>query len=54
MAEELKKAECDPTCGFMVRSHDEKEISEIVKLHAKKFHSMEVSDEELKEKIKAA
>ncbi len=47
----LKKVECDPACGFMVRSHDEQEIYRIVKEHAFKSHNMKVSDKELKEKI---
>jgi len=54
MAEELKKIECDPMCGFMVRSHDEKELVEIAKEHVKKIHKMKASDKELKERIKPA
>lgn len=38
MAEILRKIECGPTCGFMVRSHDEKELVTIAWEHAKKFH----------------
>jgi len=41
VAEGLKKIECDPKCGFVVQSHDEKEIIEIAMQHAKKFHSEE-------------
>ncbi len=51
MTGQLKKVECDPTCGFMVRSHDEQEIYRIVKDHAFKSHKMKVTDKELKEKI---
>ncbi|HVP35467.1 MAG TPA: DUF1059 domain-containing protein [Terriglobales bacterium] len=54
MAENLKQIECDPMCGFMVRSHDEKEVIEIAKDHMKKIHKMKVSDKEIKEKIKSA
>lgn len=54
MTKELKKVECDPLCGFMVRTHDEKELIEIVKAHAKKAHNMTVSDKEVKDKMKAA
>ena len=54
MAENLKKIECDPMCGFMVRSHDEKELIEIAKQHVEKVHKMEASEEELREKIKPA
>ena len=50
----LKKIECDPTCGFMVKSHDEKELIDIVTRHAKKSHNMDISEKDVKEKIKAA
>jgi predicted small metal-binding protein len=40
MTTTLKKIECDPKCGFMVTSHDEKEIIEIATQHAKKFHNL--------------
>ena len=36
--EKLKQISCDPMCGFKVRSHDEKEVVELTKLHAKKVH----------------
>jgi predicted small metal-binding protein len=52
--EQLKQLECPPECGFMVRSHDEKEIMEIVKQHAKKIHKMTMKDKEIKEMIKSA
>jgi predicted small metal-binding protein len=55
MAKELKKIECDPACGFMVRSHDEKELIEIGLEHAKKFHKeIKVTEKDLKAMIKAA
>ncbi len=54
MAEKLKKIECDPTCGFMVRSHDEKEVIEIAKEHAIKVHKMTVSENDLKAMLKEA
>jgi predicted small metal-binding protein len=50
----LKQLECPPECGFMVRSHDEKEIVEIARQHAEKIHKMTMSDKELKEMIKSA
>jgi predicted small metal-binding protein len=49
---ELKSVTCDPACGFMVRSHDEAELTAIVKEHAKKAHNMEMTDEQVKEKMK--
>jgi predicted small metal-binding protein len=52
MPAELKKVECDPMCGFMVRSYDEKELVEIVTQHVKKFHNKKISEKEAKESIK--
>ena len=54
MAETLKKVECDPKCGFMVQSHDEKEIIEIVMQHAKKSHNMTITEKDIKAMIKDA
>jgi len=54
MTGNLKKVECDPTCGFMIRSHDEKELVDLVIQHAKKSHNMDVSEKDVKEKMKAA
>ncbi len=50
----LKKIECDPTCGFMIRSHDEKELVDIVTRHAKKAHNMNIPEKDVREKIKVA
>ena len=54
MAQTLKKLECDPSCGFMVRSHDNKEIIEIAREHAKKFHKMDVAEKDIMAMIKDA
>ncbi len=54
MAGTLKEVSCDPKCGFSVKSHDEKEIIEIVKQHAKKSHSMSISDKDVEGKMKEA
>jgi len=48
----LKSVACDPACGFMVRSHNEKELISIVKNHAKKMHKMEMTDAKIKEMMK--
>jgi predicted small metal-binding protein len=48
MAEKLKKVECDPKCGFLVQSHDEKEIVEIAIQHAKKSHSMAITEKDVR------
>ena len=54
MTGELKKIECDPSCGFMVRSHDEKELIELTKQHAKKLHNKDITDKDVRDKMKAA
>jgi predicted small metal-binding protein len=54
MTQALKKIECDPKCGFMIQSHDEKEALEIAKQHAIKAHDMKITDEELKDMMEDA
>lgn len=54
MKTEFKKLECDPVCGFMARSHDEKELIKIGLEHAKKFHKkIMLTEKDLKAMIKA-
>jgi len=50
----LKQIECDPDCGFLVRSHDEKEVMSIGATHAKKMHKMSPSQAEIKAMVKNA
>jgi len=50
----LKKVECDPKCGFIVRSHDEKEIIDLVTQHAKKSHNMSVTEKYVRTKMRDA
>jgi predicted small metal-binding protein len=52
--EELKSISCDPACGFMVRSHSEKEVVEFAKSHVQKAHKMKTTDKELKAMVKSA
>ena len=54
MAQDMKKVECDSPCNFCVKSHDENEIIEIVKQHAKKMHDKTITDNDVKGKMKAA
>ena len=49
----LKSVSCAPECGFMCRSHDEKELTSIVKTHAKKVHNKDVTDKDVKDMMKA-
>ena len=48
----LMSVSCDATCGFMVRSHSEKELTSIVKAHAKRMHKMEMTDKQVKDMMK--
>jgi predicted small metal-binding protein len=54
MAETLKQIECEPKCGFLIRSHDEKELIRIGMEHAKTAHGMTVTEKDAKEMMKAA
>ena len=55
VAEKLKQIECDPKCGFLVRSHDEKEVVEVALQHAKKAHSgMKITEKDIKGMVKDA
>jgi len=48
----LKSVSCAPECGFMARTHDEKELIAIVKAHAKQMHGKELTDAQVKEMMK--
>jgi len=48
----LKSVSCTPECGFMVRSHDEKELSAIVIDHAKKQHGKTMTEKDVKPMMK--
>jgi len=48
----LKSINCDPECGFMVKSHDEKEVVAVAREHAKSRHQMDVSDVEMQKRMK--
>ncbi|MGO9612973.1 MAG: DUF1059 domain-containing protein [Dissulfurispiraceae bacterium] len=54
MGEELKKVECESPCSFMVRSHDEKEIVEMVMQHAEKVHNMKIAVKDIRNMIRPA
>ena len=49
----LKSLSCEETCGFMIRSHDEKEIMSVGMAHIKKHHpEMKMSKKEMMGMIK--
>jgi len=54
MAEIYKKLECDPKCGFSVKSHDEAEVIKIALEHAKKYHNMTMTEKEAREMLEDA
>jgi predicted small metal-binding protein len=43
---------CPPECGFAVRGRDQKEITAMMKKHAKSAHKMTVTDEQCKSMMK--
>jgi predicted small metal-binding protein len=52
MTQQLYQIECEPTCAFMVRSHDKSEAKEIAKKHAKMVHGLDESDSNIEKMIK--
>ena len=50
----LKKIECDPSCGFMIRSHNEEEMVEMAMKQAKQTHQMDLSVKDVKALIEDA
>jgi predicted small metal-binding protein len=48
----IHEVACDDACGFRVQSRNDKELTEIVKAHAQKYHKMEMTDAQVKEKMK--
>lgn len=51
--QQLKSVSCDPVCGFKIQSHDEKELIEMVKTHAKNIHNIETTEEEVRAKMES-
>lgn len=52
---QLKQVSCDPTCGFLLRSHDEKEVVDLAMVHAKKAHpTMKVTADDIRKMVKNA
>ena len=49
---QLRSLSCDSVCGFMVRSHDEKELMSVMKSHAEAHHKMTLTDKQMLEMMK--
>jgi predicted small metal-binding protein len=47
----FKQIQCEPPCGFTVKSHDEKELIEFVRQHAKKAHNLTISEKDVRGKM---
>ncbi len=54
VAAKLKKVECDPKCGFAIQGHYEKEVVDVAMQHAKKAHSMNLTEKDVKDMMKDA
>ena len=52
MSKDLKEVQCDPSCGFMMRSRDEKELIDATIKHAQKMHSKKVTAKEVRSMMK--
>lgn len=48
----MMSVSCDPDCGFMCRSHDEKELTSIVMNHAKTAHNKTLTEADVKKMMK--
>ena len=55
MKGQMKMINCDPTCGFMVKGHDESELMDLAMRHVKNSHpDMKMSMAEVKAQVKNA
>ena len=52
MAGPLYSVSCDPDCGFMIRSHDQKEVSDAAIKHMMKAHNKKVTAKDVKGMMK--
>ena len=48
----LYSVSCEATCGWMMKTHDQKELTEAVKHHAKSAHNKKMSDKDVKAMMK--
>ncbi len=48
----LKSVQCDPACGFMVRSHSAREVVDVVLKHAKRAHRMNLTASDVRGMMK--
>jgi len=51
MKDSLKQISCDPECGFLIRSHEEKEVVKMAHDHVKTAYHKDVSTNELKSMV---
>ncbi len=53
MSGKFKLVQCEDPCGFMVKSHDEKELVDIVRQHANRAHGLTISEKDVRDKMKS-
>ena len=49
---ELWKVECEPACGFLIRSHDRDELVTAATHHTKQIHNKDLPQAEIENLIK--
>ena len=52
MKKKIARIVCDPACGFMVQSHDTKEVKKFAGAHAKEMHNMKFTDKDFDSMVK--
>ncbi len=52
MDQKMYQKSCDDAqCGFLVKSHNKNEVIEMIKMHAKNVHNLDVPDNEISQKV---
>ncbi len=54
MEMDYKQVSCDPSCGFLIKSHDENEIKKVVMDHVKNAHHQKISGKDVEKMMTAA
>ena len=53
-AQTLKRIECAPECGFIVQSHDEREVLSVARTHTYVAHGKDYSLADLRASLRSA
>lgn len=54
MARDMYQVECEPECGFMIRSHDRDEIADMTMRHANERHQEQFTRQDVEPMIERA